>query len=406
MMQGWAAPPPARAQPYSVACAEGHRLQGRRTEGYQALRCPTCGDGIFVLPRSPLPEPPLPTSPTRSRVAAAVEAFPDDGPLLLTDPPAPESAMGGDLDPAVAAEVEIDWVDVAEPEAEPEPIAKTKPRPPAEPTAPAAEGRRPRSKPAPAPSPVGDPAPALRARLAAWAWGHRNSLLFAGVVLLVLVAVSVRRWRQRLEELPQIAEIGRTEGMKRLDAGDFQAAKKLLADAASAVDGLGGRYEGADAIRQGAREAAIFTDLAPESLEDILQEATTYRDVKDWSSHFADFYKGRSVILDDSIVATPDPNRPGSGYRGAYKVYGGRGPKPDAKARIDLAGFELLQLVEPKVGEPKIFGARLASLELDIATSEWVFTLEPDSGVFMTHPKALALIFRTTPEADAEEARP
>ncbi len=86
MMQGWSASAPSRPQSFSVSCVQGHRLRGQRTEGYQALRCPTCGEGIFVLPRSPLPEPPIPASSTRSRAEAVVEAFPDDEPLVLTDP--------------------------------------------------------------------------------------------------------------------------------------------------------------------------------------------------------------------------------------------------------------------------------------------------------------------------------
>jgi len=83
--QGLAPAPAARSQSFSVACPEGHRLTGVRTEGYQALRCPTCGEGIFVLPRSPLPEPAAPasTAPARHRAPAP---FVDDDPVALSDP--------------------------------------------------------------------------------------------------------------------------------------------------------------------------------------------------------------------------------------------------------------------------------------------------------------------------------
>src|SRR4051812_9629840 len=67
LLQGLTTSPPPTVQYYDVVCPEGHRLRGQRTAGYQALRCPTCGEGIFVLPRSPLPEPPLPSSDRRSR---------------------------------------------------------------------------------------------------------------------------------------------------------------------------------------------------------------------------------------------------------------------------------------------------------------------------------------------------
>src|SRR5438309_8062033 len=101
MLKGFGPTEPARPQYYNVACAAGHRLHGQRTEGYQALRCPECGEGIFVLPRSPLPEPPAPpTARTRSPVSGRSSAI-DDAPIALTDPPAP---MG-------EPEAEVEWLD-------------------------------------------------------------------------------------------------------------------------------------------------------------------------------------------------------------------------------------------------------------------------------------------------------
>lgn len=399
MMQGWAASPPSRAQSYSVACAEGHRLHGHRTEGYQALRCPTCGEGIFVLPRSPLPEPPAPASSSRSRVAAVVEAFPEDEPHALTDP-LPSMATVAPEDEPLA---EIDWVDEVPTESEPpqdedpQPVAPPATKSPR----PTAAVQRPPARPkAPEPAVAKAIGPTLRER----AWTHRNVLLGAGVLLLVVGAVAIRLRRQRLEELPQIAEIGRTEGLKKLDAGEFFVAKKLLADATDAVNGLGGRFEGAESIRQGAMEAAIFADRAPEGIAEIVEERAT-GDLKEWPSKFAAFYKGRSVIIEAPISGVPEPNRPGSRYQINYPIYFGRGPKPDGKGRIDLTGFQLFELAQPKVDEQKLFGARYASVELDVATSEWVVTFEPGSGVFITHTKALEAIDWPSFES-VEEAAP
>jgi DNA-directed RNA polymerase subunit RPC12/RpoP len=56
LLQGITPTAPATVHYFSVACPEGHRLRGARTEGYQASRCPKCGERIFVLSRSPLPE--------------------------------------------------------------------------------------------------------------------------------------------------------------------------------------------------------------------------------------------------------------------------------------------------------------------------------------------------------------
>jgi hypothetical protein len=408
MMQGWSAAPSSRPQPYSVACAEGHRLQGQRTEGYQALRCPTCGEGIFVLPRSPLPEPPEPASPVRSRIAEVVEAYPEDEPLVLSDPP--EAASRPELAEIEIPEAEIEWVDEIPPE--------TEAKPPVKPTTPASKPRPKPTKAGPQPSvaaqparPVPTPIPTKPAiadeptpTLLEWASAHRNALLVAAVLVLVVGAVGMRLRRQRLEELPQIAEKGLIEGLRDLDAGEFHAAKKLLSEAADAVNTLGAGYEGADAIRQGALEAAIFADLAPAGMDEILEEAAT-GDPKRWPSKFASMYKGRSVILDPAIAEVPDPANPGSSYKVNYPIYFGRGPKPEGRGRIDLTGFRLFELAQPKVDEQKPFGARYKSVELDPATSLWVITFEPDSGVFITHTRALEAINWPT-SGPAEEATP
>ncbi|WP_435005393.1 hypothetical protein P12x_003277 [Tundrisphaera lichenicola] len=398
MMQSWSGPPPVPEQSYSVACPEGHRLRGMRTEGYQALRCPTCGEGIFVLPRSPLPEPIPPATTARPSSAAIVDAYPEDEPLRLTDP-SPMTTSTVDLVEEVEPEVEIDWVDEGPVQAHPPSNEPSKADEPSARPVPPSRSARPRpaqSKPRTAPIPP-KPAPPVVARLPRsspkeWAWRNRNALLVAGVILLVVGAIGIRLRRQRLEELPRIAEIGRTEGLRKLDEGEFHAAKKLLADAASAVDGLGGRYEGAESIRQGAREAAIFTDLVPETLDRLLEEAATYRDVDAWPSHFAGMYRGRSIILDAPIVGVPDPSKPDSTYQIECRIYFGRGTRPEGKARIDLSGFQLFEETQPKLGDQLPFGARLASLALDPATNEWAFTFEPDSGVYITHPRALEAI--------------
>lgn len=382
-MKGWSASAPAKAQSFSVACAEGHRLQGLRTEGYQALRCPTCGEGIFVLPRSPLPEPPAPASSGRSRMAAAVveDNYPDDEPIALTDPIPSSVLVEDDLGEPQA---EIDWEDEAPPSKSVE--------------APETPARKPASKPAAAATPKATkPAhrPVVpveeRPTLAEWASRHRNALLVAAMVLLIVGTVAVRRRRHLLEEYPKVAELGLTEGIKKLDAGEFHAAKKLLGDAADAVDGLGGRFDGAEEIRQGAIEAAVFADLAPKGMDEILEDAAT-SEPKVWASQFAALYKGRSVIIEAPVVETPEPGRAGSAYRINFPLYFGRGPQVIGRGRLDLAGFRLFELSEPKVNEQKPFGARYASIEIDKSSNEWVVKFEPKSGVYITHVKALRAI--------------
>jgi hypothetical protein len=395
MMQGWSASAPSRPQSFSVSCAQGHRLHGQRTEGYQALRCPTCGEGIFVLPRSPLPEPPVPAS-SRARVAVEVEpdAFPEEDPLVLTDPLPSTAPLAEEDEP----EAEIDWVD--------EEPARPEPKPSVGPSKPAIQpARKPARPSSPSPARSNSPEPVIMVAdyptLGEWASRHRNVLLFVGLVLLIVGTVAIRRHRQRLEDLPKVAELGLTEGIRKLDAGEFDTAKKLLADAADAVNGLGGRFEGADTIRQGALEAALFADLAPDRIDEILEKAAL-SESKDWPSTFAAHYKGRSIILDPPVSEAPDPSRPGSRYQINFPIYFGRGPKPGGKGRVDLTGFRLFELSQPKVDEQKPFGARFASIELDPSSNEWVVTFEPDSGAYITHPKALEAIGWAEPDPSEE----
>src|SRR5262249_47889976 len=113
---------PPKPQYYQVFCAEGHVIRGERTEGYQALRCPHCGDGIFVLPRSPLPLPPTPaTSKSKARPSRVAVPEYDDQPIEYADAPVQEELE------------EIQWVDAEqdiEIEAEPVEEANEIPAPP------------------------------------------------------------------------------------------------------------------------------------------------------------------------------------------------------------------------------------------------------------------------------------
>ena len=415
MMRGWVAPSPPAATPYNVACANGHRLRGNRTEGYQALRCPSCGEAVFILPQSPLPEPPAPSAvgvATRARPdqRAILDAYPnDDAPHALMDPPdwSDPTADRPTPDAVEASDdvADIDWVEeVAEPD---HPVAESTSPPPSQSsqlTPPRRRSARPsRLRPEIPPRAPAQLVPSLTWR--EWVSAYRNPLLAVGLVLVVLGAIWVKRYRQYREALPRIAEIGRTEGFKKLDAGDFFAAKKILAEAAEAVDAMDGRFEGADKIRQAALEAAIFTDLVPRTLEDLVEEAATFRDVGGWSAHFKSMYQGRSIILETTINSVPDQARPDSHYADAYRILVGRGPNPEAIGRIDYTGFELFELTEPKLGEIKLLGARLQTLEFDIENNLWVLTLEPTSGVFLTHPRALDAIHWPSGEL-VEEANP
>jgi hypothetical protein len=405
LLQGLAPSPPAKVQSYNVVCPEGHRLRGQRTAGYQALRCPTCGEAIFVLPRSTLPEPPVPASTPRApKPIAARPSDLEPEPLVLTDPLAISDAPGADLDGEVVwldewadgdagAPAEARAVGPEQHVAESNRDASSRnPRVARgqRGDAPATRARRPRERSAPSPSaeparPVEETAP--RGNLAGWARRNRNLLLFLAVGLLIAATVAIRQWRQHRQDLPRIAALGRVEGLAALDEGKFDKAYQLLSAARRAVDSLGDAVEGASQIRQGAAEAAVFISLVPERLESILDEAGRY-DPKGWPAHFSTFYKGRSIVIDAHVIAVPEGETQAR-YELDYQVFPDGVGNPLRVARIDTTGFRLFENAKPKAGDRVQFGAVLASFTYDDRAEEWLVGLEPDSGVFITHPRAL-----------------
>jgi hypothetical protein len=256
-------------------------------------------------------------------------------------------------------------------------------------TAPARPDRR-RSAPARAEPVEAEESIALRVRLVEWVARHRNPLIFAGVGLLIVATVALRQWRQHRQELPRIAELGRVDGLAALDEGEFDKAYQLLSRARSAVDALGGAVEGASQIRQGAAEAEIFVQLVPDRLETILGAAGR-SDPKEWPSQFSSLYKGRSVIIDAHVIAIPDASGHGR-YELDYQILPDGEGKAGRVARLDLTGLRLFEATHPKVGDQVTFGARLASFDYDEHEGEWRVGLERQSGVFLTHAKALAVL--------------
>jgi DNA-directed RNA polymerase subunit RPC12/RpoP len=374
MLQGLGPPEPPKPQYYRVACPEGHLLRGERTEGYQALRCPTCGEGIFVLPRSPLPDPPAPAAERPKKRPAALAAV-DEGPITLTDAPPQAEVADAEIvwqdEPAAVPrqDVEIEIPTEAPPQRRPQ-----RPQPAAA-QKPAARATQPRPQPAP-PVAVRERVP-LRLRLRR----HRTALILIGVALLVAGTFGVRMLRERRQKLPQVAQKNTTEGLTALSMGEFDVAKDKLGRAARALEELGD--EDAPKVRQSANEAAILADLAGKSLEEIVDEVATR---EDGESQFKSLYRGRSVLIEAPILAvgSSDGKHP---YEIEYKLLAGAGGKP-RRGRVDLTGFALFANAAPEKGKVVTFGGRLESVTLSTDDHEWHVHLAPDSGVWISSPEA------------------
>ena len=406
MLQGIGPAEPPRPQFYDVRCPEGHRLSGQRTEGYQALRCPGCGEGVFILPVSPLPDPPPPKENARKASAEAPVAV-DEGPIALSDAPPPPGSVDD--------EAEVEWIDPepegsAPPAAPPvddgfeailpemtagEPKATRKAAVPAVRKAGPTTDRGPSRGPSTsqqrrAPANAGRPAtpagkirvkerPSLGRRLGR----HKPALILFGVILLVAATVGYRWWKNRLENLPQIAEASLAEGEAALEAGNFAVAKNRLRKAAVALERLGA--DEASKVRQSAEEAAIFADLCDPPLEDLIGEAARSASPEAWKERFDSHYRQQSILLDAHIEIPEDgPKVVGLDYR----VLSGSKP---LVGWIDIHDLNLLKSKTFKKGDPILFGARIDAITLQ-PDGTYRIALDPESGLFITDFEALSKV--------------
>jgi hypothetical protein len=405
---------------FIVHCVEGHPIRGRRTEGYQALRCPECGDGVFVLPRSPLPEPPAPREKARRRLPEA-EAIDEDGLVSLDQPgwQAPADEPG---------EVEIEWADASSSALVPDPVPEPEPEPrrvefdpdlaleserasakarrgssrrpafrvPREP-----DGDLPELVPAdgsdgshliPLPEPIG---------LADRARRLLPKLVFPAVILVVAATIFFTLQRQWRRDYPRLAELGRTEGIEALEAGEFDRAHRILAEASRAVSALRGEVGGASEIIQAAQEAAIYVDLLPATCEEVLDQRARADDEPSWARVFPRLYENRSILVQGRVIG--GPGGPLGRYDIDYRILvpGTRSPRV---GRLCLDDLEAVRSLNPKPGDVLQLGARLASVEPDPSGDGWLFRLKPESGVLMSYQGPLkALGWEPTPLRPAED---
>jgi len=95
------------------------------------------------------------------------------------------------------------------------------------------------------------------------------------------------------------------------------------------------------------------------------------------------------VIIESEITTVPDSKGDGR-YDLRYRIFpDGEGGRPRRIGKIETKGFKHFDVIKPKLHDTVIFGATLASFKLDAESGIWLVGLEPNSGVIMTHHKAL-----------------
>jgi hypothetical protein len=172
------------------------------------------------------------------------------------------------------------------------------------------------------------------------------------------------------------------EGRRGLGQGKFHLALKTLNTVIarrSHCPGLLSPGEHRQLI-QLQRQADFFARLLVHcTLEDIVQHGKLVRDVQEWEARFNENYRGRSVLLDDSVRR--DLQRRAMLANHVFEV-------DDEIIRVALEDVTLLRDLPLDDGPRLIFGARLQSCTREEGGG-WVVHFEADSGVLLTEQSAV-----------------
>lgn len=195
---------------FAIRCICGERIQGVREADYQVVSCPRCGNGVFVLPASPLPT--LAPSPARGRGRKRKRSAESD----------PSGVGWGDRLAGLSRA--------------------------------AAEGTR-------------RLVPPRR-------WFSTPRLVIAAVVLLVAGTAYWQVVQARLRSLRESVVPDGRRGLQALADGDLAAAREILARVDQAIRRLGETFPDGPRFQQAHAELDILDKLLPISLDDALREAS------------------------------------------------------------------------------------------------------------------------------------
>lgn len=408
---------------FEARCPSGHLITGQRQEKFQAIRCPECSEGIFVLPTSWLPVPPSssPGKVVKLSQFGKAELLPskvgdydgDDGDEELVEM---DNQHGSDRGSGLQlseyeTQAEADESDLSEDPAasypvEPgrevnadelariarEDLRKNKAQPKQDRRARRDQSAKSAVKKTQADDNSDDQVDQMEEdfspdeqRLPLFKRVGTKTWIMLGVTVVISLTIYFQIRQRHREKLPQLAQLGRTQGMELLKSGKFDEAKKILADAASAYAEMNDRTEVAREIQQASREAAILADLVGRPLEEILDR---YAAGGEGKAEFESLEKDRSIIIESRITSTPDN---GGVYDIDYRI--AVGPGPDSArplGRLDLSSLILLKNLKPELGDQLLIGLRIQGFEL--TDSQWLVKVDPQSGVLMTNWDALATI--------------
>jgi hypothetical protein len=171
-------------------------------------------------------------------------------------------------------------------------------------------------------------------------------------------------------------------GRRALADGNYRLALREFSVVAELRDRNPGLLAPADDRRlaQLQRQGDLLARLLNRSLQEVVQEAALVRDPDEWQARFADDYRGRGVIFDDTVGRDAD----GRPALSTYAVVVNK-----ETVRLALEDLKLLQALPLAPPSRMLFGARLAGCAREEGGA-WVLRFEADSGVLLTDPGAAA----------------
>jgi hypothetical protein len=318
------------AEPFQLLCACGQRVSGFRQEYRQFVRCPGCGECLFVLPVSPYPKP----APTESPLE------PVEMPLAERPPRRPRRRRR-----PLGVRLRI-------------------------------RGRRMRR----------GTKRALWSLVPPRRWFSPVRLIVMAILLAIAgtpwLAIHLRRWGGLTGDIAAARPVWEA-ALKR---GDFAAAREELDRASSRLKRYGSGTRDEREIEHLADEVALLADLLqPTALEtrfDELIRKAGSMPPQQWRHYF--LTAGNPSLVFD-VYLIPNSDETGQvAYQTETNLFIG------AACRLDCKGLKLFERLAPAQPTRVLFGARIEAVEpLPGAADEWLIRLAPDSGVLLTSADCL-----------------
>jgi hypothetical protein len=341
--------------PFELTCECSVRHAGLRKRAPQRIVCRECGTSLFVLPRDAYPAPkPVAAPPPEEKKTPAPESKPR---------PKTESAPELEAVESILDEVVI----LDDPSAKntrklKAKVKETGPPPP------------PPNKIATRVQPVG--------------FWRPYQFILGAIGLVVLVTIYIVSNARAVERAKITFQEESEKGFAAFNQKDWVTAKGHLAMASDAADVLEREDEGSRRVRQFRWETTAITDLASQSLVDILEEAerTLPDNYGSWHADFQAKYGGRWLVLELPMkLVTPEGKNASPVAQVQWNIPIGTGQRP-----IEFEPLPVLsRLGLDETPRPVVVGVQLESITWETAhrkdtVGKWVVRFSPEHSVLWT----------------------